>query len=100
IEKYNVLVPDLPGHGASGSPGTKLNKQVLVNWLDEFIEKTCSEPPVIIGHIVGGAIAAHHAIQHGEKLKQLFLVDSLGLSAFRPAPRFAFNLLRYMMSPT
>jgi pimeloyl-ACP methyl ester carboxylesterase len=100
VKKFKVIVPDLPGHGSSGSPGEKLNKKTVLDWLDELLHKTCTKPPVLVGHVVGGAIAARYAIQHGKKLKQLILVDSLGLSSFRPAPRFAFELFRFMLSPT
>src|SRR5680860_1096388 len=46
VKKYKVIVPDLPGHGSSGSPGGKLNKNILLDWLDEFLHKTCTRPPV------------------------------------------------------
>lgn len=100
VKKYKIIVPDLPGHGSSGSPGKKFSRETILDWLGEFLQKTCSSHPVLVGHVVGGAIAARYAIQHGKKLKQLVLVDSLGLSAFRPAPRFAFEFLRFMISPT
>lgn len=100
VKKFKVIVPDLPGHGSSGSPSEKLSKKTVLDWLDGFLHQTCSQPVVLVGHVVGGAIAARYAIQYGNKLKQLVLVDSLGLSAFRPALRFAFEFLRFMVSPT
>lgn len=100
VKKFRVIVPDLPGHGLTGSPGEKLNKKILLDWLDDFLHKTCSMPPALVGHVVGGAIAAHYAIQHGQKVRQLVLVDSLGLSAFRPAPRFALEFIRFMIRPS
>lgn len=100
VKNYKVLAPDLPGHGASGSPGKKISAETILDWLDDFLHKTCFAPPVLAGHVVGGAIAARYAVQHGNKLKQLILVDSLGLSAFRPAPLFAFKFLRFMISPS
>lgn len=100
VKRFKVIVPDLPGHGSSGSPGKKLNEKILLDWLDEFLDKTCTKPPVLAGHVVGGAIAARYAAQHGGKLKQLVLTDSLGLAPFRPAPRFAFEFLRFVINPT
>ncbi len=99
-KKFRVIVPDLPGHGSSGSPKKKLGRETLLDWLDEFLDQTCKIPPVLVGHVVGGALAARYAIQYSEKVKQLILVDSLGLSAFRPAPRFALEFLRFMLSPS
>lgn len=99
VEKFNVIVPDLPGHGSSGSPGKKINEKFILEWLDEFLDKTCPTEPVLVGHVVGGAMAARYAVHHGKKLKQVILVDSLGLSPFRPASRFAFEFLRFMIRP-
>lgn len=99
-EKFRVIVPDLPGHGASGLPEEKLDSEAVLDWLDALITKTCKQAPVLVGHVLGGAIAARYAIKAPDKLAQLFLVDSLGLAPFRPSPLFAFELLRFMMRPT
>jgi pimeloyl-ACP methyl ester carboxylesterase len=55
---------------------------------------------VLVGHVLGGAIAARFAIRHGRALGRLVLVDSLGLAAFRPAPRFALTMLGFLARPT
>lgn len=99
VKKVKVIVPDLPGHGSSGSPGGKISQKMILHWLDEFVQRTCNEPPVLVGHVSGGAMSALYAIQRGDRMKQLILVDSLGLSSFRPAPRFAFEFLRFMIRP-
>ncbi|WP_031445898.1 alpha/beta fold hydrolase [Arenibacter algicola] len=100
VKKYNVIIPDLPGHGSSGSAKEKLTKEIVLDWLDGFLIKTCSRAPVLVGHVVGGAIAANYAIQPSKKVEQLVLVDSLGLSSFRPTPRFAYQFLRFMINPS
>ncbi|WP_317902645.1 alpha/beta fold hydrolase [Cerina litoralis] len=97
VKDFKVIVPDLPGHGRSGSPGKKFTREIFIAWLHDFIQYTCNTPPVLIGHVVGGSLAAHYAIQHGNIVRQLILVDSLGLAPFRPAPRFAFEFLRFMV---
>ena len=51
----------------------------MLAWLGELIERTCPSPPVVVGHVLGGAIAARFAIDHGDRLCQLVLVDTLGL---------------------
>ncbi len=100
VNEYKVLAPDLPGHGASGSATDKLNRETALKWLDTFLHQTCRQPAILVGHVVGGALAARYAVQHGKELKQVILVDSLGLAPFRPAPRFAFEFLRFMVRPT
>jgi len=99
-EMYQVIVPDLPGHGASAVDMNKLNTEGMVNWLDELIDKTCGSAPVLFGHILGVAIAARYVLKNEDKIKQLVLVDSFGLSKFRPAPSFAFGMLKFLVHPT
>ena len=101
IAKTNrVIVPDLPGHGSSKVKSDKLNIELVFSWLSELIKNTCPSPPVLVGNILGGSIAARFTAKHGEEVEQLVLVDSLGLGKFRPAPSFAFNLFRFMIWPT
>lgn len=100
VKTNRVIVPDLPGHGDTGFDGDEADANLVFPWLSEVIRQTCPTPPTVVGHIVGGAIATRFAISHEEQIRRLILVDSLGLGKFRPAPRFAFGLLRFMMWPT
>lgn len=97
---HRVIVPDLPGHGASSINKDTFRADQVILWLGELIEKTCPEPPILVGHVLGGAIAARFAIRHAEKIRSLILVDSLGLGKFRPSLRFAFGLIRFIVQPT
>jgi pimeloyl-ACP methyl ester carboxylesterase len=69
-------------------------------WLGELIEQTCPSPPVVVGHVLGGAIAARFAIDRGHRLSRLVLVDTLGLARFRPAPRFGLTMIGFLARPT
>jgi pimeloyl-ACP methyl ester carboxylesterase len=100
ITSHRVIIPDLPGHGASTVKTNTLRADTVFTWLGELIEKTCSVPPVLVGHVLGGSIAARFAIKNGEKIRSLILVDSLGLGKFRPSLRFAFGLIRFIIQPT
>lgn len=99
---FRVVAPDLPAHGASGTgadPGS-LDTDRVLQWLGELIDRTCPEPPVLVGHVLGGAIAARFAVAHSDRIQHLVLVDSLGLARFRPAPRFALGLLGFQIRRT
>jgi pimeloyl-ACP methyl ester carboxylesterase len=99
---FRVVAPDLPAHGASGTATDRgpLDVARLTAWLDELIDRTCAEPPVVVGHVLGGAIAARFAVEHSSRIGHLVLVDSLGLTRFRPSPRFALGLLGFQLRPT
>lgn len=100
VKTNRVIVPDLPGHGDSGFGGDEADTNLVFPWLSDVIRQTCTSPPAVVGHILGGAIATRFAISHEEQISRLILVNSLGLGKFRPAPRFAFELLRFMIWPT
>lgn len=97
---HRVIVPDLPGHGESKVSSDSLDTGLVFQWLRELIVETCSSPPALVGNILGGSIGAHFAINHGEEIGKLVLVNSLGLGKFRPAPGFVFGLFRFMFWPT
>jgi pimeloyl-ACP methyl ester carboxylesterase len=97
---HRLVVPDLPGHGASGLPDGDLDTDVMLRWLDELIVQACTAPPVVVGRVVGGAIAARHAIQHPGRSAGLVLVDTLGLVPFAPNPRFMLAMQRFLAQPT
>jgi pimeloyl-ACP methyl ester carboxylesterase len=97
---HHVVVPDLPGHGASRIDGGPLDAERVLGWLGELIEQTCPAPPVLVGKTVGGAIAARFAARNRDRAAALVLVDTLGLSAFEPAPRFGLALHRFLGDPT
>lgn len=97
---HRVVAPDLPGHGASGIGEGVLDAERIMAWVGELIGRTCAAPPVLVGHLLGGAIAARYAIRHGERIAGLVLVDSCGLARLWPAARFALALVHYLARPT
>jgi pimeloyl-ACP methyl ester carboxylesterase len=97
---HRVVAPDLPGHGASGIGEGALDAERIMAWMNELVGRTCATPPVLIGHLLGGAIAARYAIRHGERVASLVLVDSFGLSRLWPAARFALALIHYLARPS
>jgi len=100
VRTHRVIAPDLPGHGATETPDAPLDADQVLRWLGELIEHTCPAPPVLVGRVVGGAIGARFAADHGARLDRLVLVDTLGLTPFEPAPRFELALHRFLAQPT
>jgi pimeloyl-ACP methyl ester carboxylesterase len=96
---HHVVAPDLPGHGASGGVDDA-DADRIVAWLAALIDQTCEAKPALVGQILGGAIAARFAIDHGDRLTRLVLVDALGLRPFEPAPEFAAAFGAFLQAPT
>ena len=99
VTTHRVIAPDLPGHGTSEVLRGRLDAGRVHAWLDERLAHTCPSPPTLVGHVLGGAIAARYAIDRGDRLARLVLVDSLGLAPFRPAPRFAITMIGFLARP-
>ncbi len=100
LAERRVIAPDLPAHGGTEAPSGAPDAALTAAWLGDLIAATCERPPLLVGHVLGGAIAARFAIEHGDRPAGLVLVDSLGLGRFRPAPRFALDLVRFVRKPS
>ena len=100
VESHRVVVPDLPGHGASELTEGDPDAARVLAWLGELIEQTCTSPPVVVGFALGGAIAARFAIDRPDEISRLVLVDSLGLCPFDPAPDFGAALRDFATEPS
>ncbi|HET8758191.1 MAG TPA: alpha/beta hydrolase [Solirubrobacteraceae bacterium] len=98
--RHRVVAPDLPAHGASEIPDAPLDEARVLAWLGELIDHTCEAKPTLVGHVLGGAIAARFAVDHGDRLDRLVLVDTLGLARFRPSLGFAATLIGLQLRPT
>ena len=101
LASHRIVAPDLPGHGRSEvRAGTRLDAPAMVAWLGELIAQTCSEPPTLVGASLGGSLAAHFGIDHGDRVRRIVLVASGSLAPFRPAPGPLLALVRYLWRPS
>jgi pimeloyl-ACP methyl ester carboxylesterase len=100
IQTHRIVAPDLPAHGSSAVPTETIAEDQIVCWLDDLIAATCATPPVLVGHAIGGAIAARYASRHPDRIRSLVLVDTLGLARFRPKPRFLLRMVAFLARPS
>jgi pimeloyl-ACP methyl ester carboxylesterase len=70
-----------------------------MTWLAEIINHTRPDPPSLVGMSLGGAIAARFAIDHGDRVARLVLINSGGLGG-RPSPGALLVLIRHGVHPT
>jgi pimeloyl-ACP methyl ester carboxylesterase len=97
---HRVIAPDLPGHGATDAGDAPLDAGRVLAWLDALIDATCPTPPVVVGQLIGGAIAARYAADAPDRLRRLVLVVPFGLAPFTPTPAFGAALTGYLADPT
>jgi pimeloyl-ACP methyl ester carboxylesterase len=100
VTTHRVIAPDLPGLGASEVSDGPPDADAVLTWLDELIEQTCASPPVLVGKGPAGALAARFAVEHGDRIDRLVLVDTHGLDRFRPPPGMALSFIGVMLRPT
>jgi pimeloyl-ACP methyl ester carboxylesterase len=98
-KSHRVVAPDMPGHGSSVVSGGAIEADRILDWLGVLIKHTCATPPVLVGLILGGAIAARFAGRDVDRLSRLVLVDAFGLAPFKPAPEFGRALTDFHSGP-
>ncbi len=78
---WNVVAPDLPGFGFSPlkNPQDFFLLSELYDALVKFLGRTVRFPIVLLGHSLGGWLAARYAAEHGDSLRRLILVNSAGI---------------------
>lgn len=98
VSSHFVIAPDLPGHGESGVLDSRTVDSTILGWLEALIAQY-DRAPVLVGHTLGGAIAARFASVHHDRLASLVLVDTLGLAPFQPDADFGSALQAFLASP-
>lgn len=101
MDSHRVVAPDLPAHGATEGEDEPLDERRVLDWLGALVRETSPVPPVLVGHVLGGALAARYAADPDrDSLRGLVLVDALGLDRFRPSLRFLLGLLGFQARPS
>lgn len=80
-QDYHCFIPDLLGFGESERPKVHYSIQLQVECLFEYFNALHISEVYLIGHSVGGWIAASYAIQYIEQVKGLILVAPEGVQA-------------------
>ncbi|TPG38964.1 alpha/beta hydrolase [Sphingomonas koreensis] len=77
--RYRFVSVDLPGHGLTGAaPDGDYSQAAYARVLDAVIAERKLGRFVLVGHSMGGGVAALYASEHPDRIAALILVDASG----------------------
>src|SRR5215471_1189926 len=80
---YNVLAPDLPGHGrSSGGPVATIAE--MADWTAALLDAAGAATAKLIGHSMGSLIALELAARHPAKVSRLALIGTAATMTVGP----------------
>jgi pimeloyl-ACP methyl ester carboxylesterase len=75
-QHFDLIIPDLIGHGHSTWKWSGLSVDAQVAHLDLILDSLhVSEPVFVVGNSYGGALAANFAEQHPDRVRKLVIYD-------------------------
>ena len=77
---HTVIAPDLLGHGASAKPRADYSVAAYANGMRDLLDLLEVERATVVGHSLGGGVAAQLAYQYPERCERLVLVASGGVA--------------------
>jgi pimeloyl-ACP methyl ester carboxylesterase len=78
-QNFHIFAPDIPGFGLTECPNWMRDINDYVLYLRDLLDVLNLEKPFIIGHSIGGWMAAEVAVWYPERVSKLVLVNALGL---------------------
>lgn len=80
LPELHLIAPDFPGHGRSDWRHVQAGYSVwsYLEELDAVFERYAPEGAVLLGHSMGGAVAALYAALYPERCQCLILLDAIG----------------------
>ncbi|MDT5260687.1 MAG: hypothetical protein QOD10_5767 [Mycobacterium sp.] len=89
-QRFTVIAPDLLGHGESAKPRADYSLAAFANGMRDLLLMLGIDRVTVIGHSLGGGIAAQFAYQYPELVERAVLVAAGGVcSDVSPALRIA-----------
>jgi len=79
-ERFTVIAPDLLGHGASDKPRADYSVAAYANGMRDLLTVLGIEHATVVGHSLGGGVAAQIGYQYPELCDRLVLVATGGVA--------------------
>ncbi len=77
--RFTVVAPDLLGHGSSAKPRADYSVAAYANGMRDLLDVLDLDTATVVGHSLGGGVAAQFAYQYPERCERLVLVASGGV---------------------
>lgn len=78
-ENHRVIAPDLLGHGLSDKPRADYSAAAFANGMRDLLVVLGVERVTVVGHSLGGGVAAQFAYQYPHMVERLVLVAAGGV---------------------
>jgi pimeloyl-ACP methyl ester carboxylesterase len=78
-KKYQVVAPDLFGHGESAKPRGDYSLGAFAAWLRDLLDELGITRATVVGQSLGGGVAMQFTYQHRDYCQRLVLISSGGL---------------------
>lgn len=75
---HRVIAIDLPGFGGSAKPDVPYSLPAMTERLSRFIDRWTAGPLVVVGHSMGGELAASLALERPDRVNLLILIAPAG----------------------
>jgi 3-oxoadipate enol-lactonase len=95
--KYQLILPDLRGHGKSPKPHAPCNAALLASDVKHLLEKTGIERAILCGGSFGGMVALQFALDYPQKVEALILSDTT--STFAASTQFMGMVIPMLSGP-
>jgi pimeloyl-ACP methyl ester carboxylesterase len=79
-QRFTVIAPDLLGHGASDKPRADYSLAAFANGMRDLLATLGIDRVTVVGHSLGGGIAAQFAYQYPQMVERVVLVSSGGVT--------------------
>lgn len=76
--RYRVVAFDLPGFGGSSKPPGDYGLEAMTERVNDFIDRWVAGPVILVGHSMGGEIAASVALSRPDRIAALVLIAPAG----------------------
>ena len=84
-ERYRVIAPDQRGHGLSGKPISRYTSEEMAGDALALLDRLRIDSAIVVGHSMGGGIAAWMAARHPERVKALAILDKSASGPAKPS---------------